>query len=148
MKPDFNARGKFYITAVGCLGTDVTPQDDIPDDVACAEVINKIHEKAFGFPILSIREGGASTRLLYKAMTKSKLFQESPTPLEGSIIISPTGLGNKNLPNGHIGIVGKDKVVMSNNSFNGLFEENYTITGWKERYQRWGGYPVLYFNRI
>ena len=27
MKPDLNARGKFYITAIGCLGTDVTPND-------------------------------------------------------------------------------------------------------------------------
>ena len=149
-KPDFTTRGRLYITAVGSLGEDITPQDEIPDDVACAEVINKIHEKTFGFPILSIREGGASTKLLYYAMVKSSLFQESPEPLSGSIVISPTGLNNRisKIKNGHIGIIGLNKIIMSNNSSNGLFEENYTIDSWKKRFVSEGGYPMLFFNRI
>ena len=85
---------------------------------------------------------------MYKSLNASSLFIKIDRPEEGDIIISPTGFGNGNLPNGHVGIVSKDGMVMSNDSATGVFTENYTMDTWKARYRDIGGYPVYYFRRV
>lgn len=142
--PDPTASGRFYIIAVSCLGSDASPNDIAPDEYGCAETINAIHKKVFGFEI----GGGLSTYLLYNVLLTSKYFIKIDSPKAGDIVISPTGYGNGKLSNGHVGIVGKENVIMSNDSATGLFLENYTLDKWRARYVALGGYPMAYFRRI
>lgn len=144
--PDPSARGRLYITAVSYLGTDASPNDIAPDELGCAETINAIHKKCFGFEI----GGDVSTYRMYPVLLKSRFFIKVDSPLEGDIIISPTGykLQYSTLRNGHAGIMGKEGIIMSNDSFTGLFSENYTLETWKARYVIAGGYPMVFFRRI
>lgn len=148
-----NNRLILYAEALKCLGKDASPNDVVPDEVGCAESVSDIIIDAFG-----IHAGIAfsvSTYLLYQELSASKGFTRVDVPLEGDIIISPTGFGNGTLPNGHVGIVGQinntildSSLIMSNTSATGLFTQNYTIGTWKARYQQIGGYPVVFFRKI
>lgn len=134
-----------YKTALSFLGTDASPNDLAPDDLACAETVNEIHKKAFG---IHIDEPGLSTTSLYAAMKHlTSMFQSVPDPLPGDIIISPTGYGNGNLAHGHVGIMSKYR-IFSNNSATGNLTEYYTLETWRDRYQKLGGFPVLFFRRV
>lgn len=143
-KPDASNRSRLYIAAVSVLGTDASPNDIAPDELGCAETVNAIHRKAFGYEI----GGTVSTSQLYKALLKHSKFIAVDSPLEGDVIISPTGYGNGKLSNGHTGIMGKDKIIMSNDSATGLFKENFTLDSWRGYYASRGGYPVKIFRRI
>ena len=110
--PDWSASGKLYLTAISCLGIDASPNDVAPDEYGCAETVNAIHKKAFGFEI----GGTVSTSRMYEALKASRFFTRVDMPKTGDVIISPTGYGNGNLTNGHVGIVGQDQRVMSNSS--------------------------------
>lgn len=136
-------RQTIYDTACLNLKTDVSPNDIAPDEYGCAETVSDLLKMA-GFDIGLY----LSTYQLYYALKSNSGFIRVDTPLYGDIIISPTGFGNGMLPNGHVGICGKDDKIMSNNSFTGLFEENYTQDAWKARYQKVGGYPLIYFRKI
>lgn len=142
-------REKLYEAALECLGSDASPDDVAPDDLACAESVNLIHFKAFQEYIES---PGISTTKLFAAMVdQANKFVRVTEAEPGNIIISPTGFSTfTDLPikHGHVGIFGKDKKIMSNSSLNGKFEENYTLATWVERYRVKGGYPVYYFKRI
>ena len=142
--PDGSVRNTLYLTALSCLGTDVTPNDIVPDEYGCAETVNAIYKKAFGVQI----GGGPSTYLLYLVLCKHPKFIPIDIPDKGDIIISPSGFGNGNLPSGHVGIVSIDKKIMSNDSSTGIFKENYTLDSWKEKYVALGGYPMKFFRRI
>lgn len=146
-----NNRLKLYNTALQCLGKDASPNDVAPDEYGCAETVNAIHKMAFGSPI----GGDISTYRLYDALKKSNVFVKVDRPLEGDIIISPTGYGNGSMPSGHVGIMGTINnndinlsTIMSNTSKTGIFLENYTLAGWKVRYREKGGYPVEYWRRV
>ena len=133
-----------YDMAVSCLNTDVTPADQVPDDVACAETVNAIHKKTFGKEI----GGGSATRAMYHALLNNPLWTKVFEPEAGDLVISPTGYGNGSLANGHVGIVGKNNVIMSNSSSTGKFTENFNIDSWKDRYADKGGFPVVYFRKV
>lgn len=137
-------REVLLICAQQHLGSDASPNDVAPDEYACAETVNDIHQYAFGFQI----GGTVSTALLYSALNVSKYFTRVDNPLPGDIIISPTGYGNGVLPNGHVGIVGPGNTIMSNTSANGKFLSNYTLSTWSVRYKQTGGYPVIFFRRV
>lgn len=138
------AGAKLYQTATSFLGKDASPKDLANDEVACAESVNDVCFAAF----LENVGGGLSTALMYRALQTSSKFAEVTTPLKGDIIISPTGYGNGQLSNGHVGIVGDNGQIMSNNSNNGLWDIHYTLASWKSRYATLGGFPVKYFRRM
>lgn len=138
-----NNREKLYFAAKAALGTDASPADTVPDEVACAESVNQIHKNCFGFPI----GGDASTYRLYDALMKSPLFTIVTTPMRGDIVISPTGYGNGTIP-GHVGICLDNDIIGSNDSGTGLFSTKYSLTDWRQRYQQKGGFPVIYFRRV
>lgn len=143
--PDSNSL-KLFNMARSLLGTDVTPKDLVPDNVACAETVNAIHMKIFGDPI----GGGASTYNMYRALLARKDFKRVDVPQKGDIIISPTGYSTKPstiVTNGHVGILG-EKDIMSNSSFTGLFTANYTLDSWNRRYAGLGGFPVVLFRKL
>jgi hypothetical protein len=83
----------------------------------------------------------------YGILRTAKDFEEVKEPLEGDILISPTSYGNGKISSGHIGIVGKSNIIMSNNSNNGKFEENYTMTTWKHYFVEKGGFPMKFFRK-
>ena len=131
-------RLKLYETAIKCLGQDLVKDED---ELACAASVNEAFRRAFGSPI----GGGYSTYNMYQVLKSDTRFLKVTIPLPGDIIISPTGYSNGKLRNGHTGIVGENSEIMSNNSFNGLWEKNYIIDTWKRRYKNFGGYPMDYF---
>lgn len=137
-------RDLFYWVAVGFLGVDASPQDDAPDELGCAETMNNIHLTAFEFPI----GGDMSTKQMYKALAMTTYFVNVTTPERGDVVISPTGYGNGKLPNGHVGMVGENGVIMSNDSATGKFLTNYTLATWKKRYVDTGGFPMTFFRRV
>lgn len=138
------ASDKLYQTAVSCLGKDASPLDKANDDVACAESVNSVVFKAFG----DYAGGDLSTARMYSALKNNMKFAEVSSPIKGDIIISPTGYGNGQLSNGHVGIVGDSYGIMSNNSANGIWDIHYTLTTWKARYAVLGGFPVKFYRRM
>lgn len=127
-----------YATAKSLLGKDVAPKEN---EFGCAEAINFVFKKAFGQEV----GGDLSTYRMYLILQKDKRFQKILQPLTGSIVISPTGFGNGNLKNGHVGLVSENRKIMSNDSKSGLWLENYTLDSWRERYMVRGGFPMVFF---
>lgn len=141
---------RLYNIAKSQLGVDASPRDLADDELACAETVNTLYEKAFGHKICV---PGLSTTQLYKEMSantgkfrKIILSRNSPTK-KGWIIISPTNYGNGRLANGHTGIIG-NYGILSNDSESGLLKENYTLNSWFDRYYNIGGFPVIAFEPI
>ena len=52
------------------------------------------------------------------------------------------------MPNGHVGIMGDNGQIMSNNSNNGLWDIHFTLASWKARYVDQGGFPMVYYRRM
>ncbi len=103
------------------LGKDVTPQDNVPDGVACVEVLVKVAE-----PIYPELKGLTYTPVLHSVLKMSPKFKATLTPSRGSIIVSPTEGDNV----GHCGIFLSDTEIASNSSKTGRFEKNYTFDSW------------------
>lgn len=123
-----------------CLANEGTSFGNQYVDVGCAEEVNAVMSVALGFQI----GGGASTYLMYQALQDKKRFKKSPltTLVGGEIIISPSGYGNGNLKNGHVGTYVGNGEIMSNNSKTGRLEKTHTLDKWKEKYVIIGGYPM------
>lgn len=130
-------REKLYNRAFSCIGHDIARTQD---ELGCAEAVSYllVNLHTPDFPAA----GYLSTKDLYHWL--QKYFTAESIPLPGDIIISPTGYGNGHIPNGHVGIVGKNH-IMSNNSMTGLFDAYFTMQTWNKRYAQQGGYPVLFF---
>lgn len=127
-----------------CLGKDMAP---VEDEYGCMEAVANIAKR-----VGIIIGGGASTYFANRFFRRSKKFKKiaSFKPATGiknirpgQIVISATGYGGtKAVPNGHVGIISDGKKIMSNNSKNGLWEENYTLASWYKRYVTKGKYPM------
>ena len=138
---------KLYEYARTFLGKDASPKDVATDEYGCAETITNIIHGCFGdFPV----EGGTiiSTITLFKKLKSHEKFELVTDFSYGDILVSPTGYGNGTIKNGHTGILGKNGLIMSNDSTTGLFKENYTIDKWVERFREQGGFPLYFFRRI
>lgn len=122
-------------------GTDVAP---IYDEFGCAEAVNAIVTEALGHPV----GGDVSTYRMYKELRSSNKFKLIYTPIGGDIILSPTGYGNGNITNGHVGIFADGNQIFSNDSASGNFVRNYTLKEWRGRYEKGGGFPVLFYRVI
>ena len=126
------------------LGRDITPEDNIPDEVACAENVSAMIKKiSNNFPIIP------HTMNLYKTLDKNKAFEPTLDLEAGNIIISPTGHWRSNGSiRGHVGIILEDGKIASNNSLNGNWDDYYTISSWVSRYRNKGGYPIYVFKMV
>lgn len=142
-------RERLYLLAKASLGVDASPNDVAPDEYGCMETVDDIYFKARGFYINgSKNQPTISTATGRDIMRAGRYFRQVSIPQQGCIIISATGLGsNPNMPNGHVGIMGKFG-IMSNNSITGKFDEYYTLKTWMARYKLVGGYPVEFFEPI
>lgn len=137
-------RWKVYATSLSCLGIDITPKDSVPDNVACVDTATTILRLAgIDIPYMTY------TPNMFRYMDEQKTKFKRVTTFEpGNIIISPTGFGNGKLSNGHVGIIGFDEEIMSNDSSSGLFVQNYTVKKWAEFYRGKGGFPIYVFKPL
>lgn len=135
-------REKLYRIAKQNVGVDVSPRDIADDEVGCAESVSMLLEQVYpNFPLI------LSTVQLTKILREDINFKATLTLQEGNIIISPTGSGN-GMVRGHVGIVGRDSVIMSNTSNNGKWEENYTVDTWVKRWRNTGKMPIYVFEPL
>lgn len=119
---------KFLKVCMDALDTDVTPKDNVPDYIACAETMSTLIKKILpDFPIL------ASTKDLDHKMFMDKRFKRCDLPCRGRIIVSP----RTKKTNGHIGIfLTNDLKIASNNSYNGKFDgQSYTWDEWIKEFK-------------
>lgn len=129
-----------YLHAKSIIGMDASPKDLVQDGLGCAESVSTLLKAIVpGFPTVT------GTWTLFDVFRARPDFV-SVTDLEpGDIILCVTGMGNGKVPHGHVGVVSEDTKIMSNNSNNGLWEENFTLRSWKDYYVTKGGYPLKAF---
>lgn len=138
---------KLYELAVKYLGTDASPRDFAPDNLACAESVSNLLKELFGdFPIIT------GTYSLREKLSTDKRFKRVTEPERGCIIMSATGTSKfgKNTPikNGHVGIIGDNGKTYSNDRKNGKFSDHITLDYWKSYLGKQGGYPIEYYKLI
>lgn len=134
-----------YAEAKACLGQSLVPVGDDPE-LGCAVSVSVLLNEKCGIPIKVTQ----STYELLQELISSPRFREVYIPIFGDIIISPTGtstISNTPITHGHVGCVAKYG-ILSNNSYTGLWGENYTLDSWRKRYQVQGGYPVRFFRAV
>lgn len=124
--PKPSTRENLYVAAKASLGVDWTPEDVIPDSVACVSHLQEIYRKATGS---YIGKGAAryNTKGLLLVIAADSRFKRvaSDEALPGDIAICATGEGRDPSDHGHCWIVGKTH-WMSNTSATGNWEANYT----------------------
>jgi len=124
------------------IGTDVTPDDMVPDTVACAiSLTTLINQTDKTFPKV------AGTWTLWDILEHRSDYQRVTVPTPGCIVVSPTGTGNGSIP-GHAGIIMADNTIASNDSATGKFIKNYTLDTWRARYVDKGGYKIFMYKKI
>lgn len=127
------------------LGTDASPKDLAPDDLACAESFSTIVNDQFGdFPIV------VGTGQLLQVLINHRNFVRVNYPQPGDVIIYATGTGNGRIKHGHVGIVDEDnsKVLSNNSNDRGKWSNHLTIGWMRDYYGRQGGYPEYLFRKI
>lgn len=143
---------RIYNEAKGCLGKHITLNQNVPNEVGCAEAVSFVLKNAgiSGIPAA----GYAGTADLYRWLLANPQFHLIEQPEQGAIIISPTGFGNGTIQ-GHTGILGgyglqftNEYGILSNNSDNGLFEEKWNLLTWWEHYGLKGHLPVAIFRAV
>lgn len=143
---------KIYLEAKACLGTHITLNKNIPNEVGCAEAVSFVLKNA---SVLNIPVGGFPGTLgLYQWLSSNPHFVRIEAPEQGAIIVSPTGMGNGAIE-GHTGIIGAFGVqfpneygILSNDSDNGLFSEKWNLLTWWEHYGQKGDLPLAIFRAI
>lgn len=124
--------------ALTLLKTDITPEDRVPDEVACVENVCEVINKVIPFPILYY------TPDFVRELKNDPRFEATLDFNEATIIVCATGTGNGTM-RGHCGIIGIGKKIISNNSKTGRWEYNYDIESWKQKFRIKGGMPILLF---
>lgn len=139
-------RQKIYKTALSFIGKDASPNDLAPDELGCADSVSSVLKIALGSEVgISYT---VSTAQLYRELLSSKAYMLVQTPKAGDVLVSPTGLGNGQLSNGHTGIWGENGKIMSNSSYTGTFEQNFDINSWRARYVTLGGFQMCTFRKL
>lgn len=124
------------------IGRDFTEYDSL----GCADTVNKILKEVLGYEA----GGGPSTYRMYESLLTNKNFKKvtTLTAEPGDIILSPTGYGNGAVSNGHVGFLGEDGIIYSNNSNTSKLDSHLTASKWKSYYKTKGGFPVTYWRAV
>lgn len=137
---ELTKREKIYQSAKKLLGQHLSADNP---GLGCAITVNNIVFDALGAPV----GGGASTSIMYGVLRGSKLWERVTAPMEGDIVISPTGTSTYGPDfHGHVGVVLKYGIG-SNDSETGLFKENYTLPSWVTSFHA-RGFPTYYFRAV
>lgn len=133
---------KLYNASKAAMGKDITPADNIPDNVACVAQLQEVHRRAFGH---YIGNGAAlySTTALIIALREDDTFLEIEMPEVGSIVVSPS----TNITHGHCGLV-MQQGICSNDSTTGLWQENYSIAHWESHFSTVLKLGTYYFKKV
>lgn len=135
IKPMTN-KDKFIQVCLDALDKDITPQDLIKDEVACAESISTLLKKVFpDFPIV------ASTKDLDLKLFMDKRFERVLEGKKGDIIISP----RTNTTFGHVGVWITEDRVASNDSKTGKFMGNYSWESWVKTFKEGRGLKIFIY---
>ena len=124
------------------IGKDIS---QLEDEFGCAESVSTLLKE-----IWPDFQKTLSTATLHKNLKADKRFKATLDLKPWSIIISPTGTGSgtRDIPNGHVGILGEGGKIYSNTSNTSKWEQNYTIQTWIDRYRVKGRYPIFLFTLI
>ena len=141
----YNVRTQVIIYARLIVGSKV--YRNINPEVACANVVTGVFElvddSIFGARGREDRINGTYT--LSDVLSRHPRFKKLNAPLPGCVILSPTGKGKAGTV-GHVGFVDLDgKSILSNSSYTGRFERNYTLDSWHKRYTVGFGIPPEYY---
>lgn len=142
-------RELIYTAALNACGTDASPEDVAPDELACAESATRI----INIPFPDIQwTNRIATADVIKDMLGGKSFYEVQTPARGDVVISASAMVAGVWTVGHMGIVGERGRIMSNNSFmvngeRGIWDENYTLESWHRYFVLRKGLRMRYFRK-
>jgi hypothetical protein len=138
-QPEPSKREQLFAVAKKYLGTDNTPQDLVPDEVACAEhLCTIIRHIDPSFPIIPF------TGDLLKELKRNPKYKATLDVKEGHIVINATGTGN-NTVRGHCGIFVDGGKIASNNSVTGKWDNHWVLGDWVNHYRVKGGMPTHIF---
>ena len=129
-------------SAIAALDQDVTPDDIVPDEVACVTQLVHIVPAEFGLDI-----NLKYTPKLFEALKKNPRFKPVLDPSVGTIVVSPT----VGLNVGHCGVYVEANAIASNNSFGknkGKWTVNYTRQSWRDYFIKQKGLKGYLFNPI
>lgn len=135
-------REKLLQEAKFWLGKEPTPDDAVPDDVACVSSLSHVIAGVIPFPHL------VGTPALFTYLQKSPQWKATLDLTPGNVVVSVTGTGNGKIPNGHCGILLENERIASNSSPSGLWENNFSVTSWVKRYRTTGGMQVFIFEAV
>lgn len=143
-----NTQEKIYLRARSLVGTDASPRNNAPNELACAESVSSIiHFVVPGFPVV------LSTSDLNALFEKYSNWNEVPASDAGpgDIIIAPTGTGGMNgITHGHTEIISENGRLMGNQSFGphqGKWMEDMTIEEFFDYFKTKGGYDIHIYRR-
>lgn len=116
------------------------------NELGCAQTVNNILKACLGYEA----GGGPSTKAMYESLNTNQNFITVTTSeaRAGDIILSPTGQGNGNVAHGHVGFLGDNGIVYSNNSAKDMLDDHITAEEWRNYFVRKGGYPVYYYRAV
>ena len=137
-----SSREKILAAAQDALGKDITPHDNVPDEVACAESLCKLIQTVDPtFPMLPY------TLDLLNEFKRNPKYKATLDIKPGNLIINASTTGNGKI-RGHCGVLMGNDRISSNTSANGRWEDNYSIKKWNERFRYYGGMPTRVFEPI
>lgn len=123
-------------------GEDASPQDFVDDALGCAESVSRVIQAIYpDFPVIT------GTWTLREHLRQDKRFKATLNMDPGNVIVCPTGSGNGKI-RGHTGVIGKDNRIYSNNSFTGIWEPNYTVDEWINRYVGLGKLKIYVYEPV
>lgn len=130
---------KFIKVCNDALDTEVTPKDEVPDNVACAQTISTLIKKVFpDFPIVY------STKDLDMKLYMDKRFKRITEPEWGCVVVSP----RNNTQYGHAGMFLTSERIASNDSKTGLFKGNYSWSSWISEFQQKRGLRIYLYRLL
>ncbi len=120
--------------------------NDNYNELGCAQAVNNILKACLGY----VAGGGPSTAQMLKEVVSNPNFKEVTTSeaRPGDIILSATGTGNGALAHGHVGFLGENGTIYSNDSMQDKLLANFTAEKWKNYYTIKGGFPPRYFRAV
>lgn len=116
------------------------------NELGCAKTVNNIFKNVLGYVV----GGDVSTAKMLEEVVNNPNFIEITTPntIVGDIILSATGTGNGTIAHGHVGVLGENGVIYSNNSAKDMLDDHLTAETWKSYFTIKGGFKPRYFRAI
>lgn len=138
-----------YNTARSLLGINLAVGNEW---LGCAQSFSAVNNRAF--PGKKIHFLGTSQ--CYDWMKNSPKWLELKNPEPKCTIVSVTSMIPQGsfLEHGHIGILGQfladdnSYYIMSNDSYRGYWNTQFTLKRWENYYIKYGRIPTFYFKRI